>query len=69
MFSLKMISSPYSMLCKLRVFCHYKLHFGTRIHELSGSAIKVFTFEIQWAEMSVWVNVEAFLPIFVWSRY
>ena len=67
---LKIISSPYySMLHNLRVFCHYKLQFSTCIHELSRSAVKVFTFEIQWAETSVWANIEAFFLIFVWSRY
>ena len=50
---LKMIFSPYSVLRNLRVICHYKLHFGNSVHEVSGSDIKLFTFEIRLAEMSV----------------
>ena len=63
---LRMISSPYNVLRNLMDFCHNTLHFGNSIHEVSGSAIKLFTFEIRWAERSVWENVEGlyrFLPV------
>ena len=66
---LKMISSPYSVLCKLRVWCRYTLHFGKSVREFFGSAIKLFTFEIRWAVMSVSVNVESILLVFVQQRY
>ena len=54
-------SSPYTRF--FVIICYTS---GTSVHELSGSAIKVFTFEIQWAEMIVWENVEALLLVFVW---
>ena len=66
---LKMIFSPYNVLRKIRVCCHYTLHFGISVHEVSGSTIKFFTFEIRWAEMSVWENVKGLLLVFVWQRY
>ena len=53
----------------LRVCCHYTLHFGYSVHEVSGSAIKFLTFQTRWAEMSVWENVEGLLLFFIWRRY
>ena len=64
-----MTSSLYSVLRKLRVCCRYTLHFVHSVHEISGFTIKFFTFDIRWAVMSVSVNVEGLLLVFVQQRY
>lgn len=65
----KMTSSLYSVLRKLRVCCRYTLHFVHSVHEISGFTIKFFTFDIRWAVMSVSVNFEGLLLVFVQQRY